>query len=137
MALLIGFAVVAFAVAGLAIFLFRYRGTRARAAGLSAFALGLAAVAAFILIHATVGPDHPVVWIVAFVSHLVMCMAELLLLGVVLSLRDPPSAAYRQAEAALGLVLAVLAVLFYGGVAWWAPQDQDEVPRVVFFAVPL
>ena len=68
MALLIGFAVASFAVAGLAIFLFRYRGTRARAAGLSAFALGLVAIAAFTLIHATVGPDHPVASIVFFVD---------------------------------------------------------------------
>ena len=95
MALLIGFAVASFALAGLAIFLFRYRGTRARVAGLSAFALGLAVIAVFILIHATVGPDHPVAGIVAFVSHLVMCMVELLLLGAVLSLLVPTSAVYR------------------------------------------
>src|SRR6476659_4298290 len=101
MTLLIGFAVASFAVAGLAIFLFRYRGTRARVAGLSAFAFGLTAIAAFLLVHATIGPDHPVVWIVFFVIHLVMSMAELLLLGAVLSLRDPPSAGYRRTEVAL------------------------------------
>ena len=137
MALLIGFAVASFAVVGLGIFLFRYRGTRARFAGLTAFGFGLGVVAVFLLIHATIGPDHPLVWIVVFVIHLVMCTVELLLLGVVLSLRDPPSAAYRKTEVVLGLVLAVLAVVVYGGVAWWAPQEQDEVPRIVFFAMPL
>jgi hypothetical protein len=44
-------------------------------------------------------------------------MVELLLLGAVLSLRDPSSAAYRKGEARLGMILALLAVLFYGGVA--------------------
>jgi hypothetical protein len=50
-ALLIGFAVASFPGAGLVIFLFRYRGTRARLAGLSAFTLGLAVIAVFIVIH--------------------------------------------------------------------------------------
>jgi len=135
MDVLIGFAIASFALVGLAIFLFRYRGSRARFAGLSAFALGLIAV--FIVIHATVGPDHPVAGIVFYVSHVVMCMVELLLLGSVLGLRDPPRVAYRKAEITLGLVLAVLAVLFYGGMAWWAPQEQDKVPRLVYVAVPL
>jgi hypothetical protein len=137
MALLIGFAVASFAVAGLAIFLFRYRGTRARAAGVSAFALGLTAISVFILIHATVGPDRPVVWTVFFVTHLVMCMVELLLLGAVLSLRDPPSAGYRRTEVASGLVMAILAIVIYGGAAWWSPQNQDKVSRLVFPAIPL
>jgi hypothetical protein len=137
MALLIGFAIASLAVAGLAIFLFRYRGTRAKAAGLSAFALGLTAITVFILVHATVGPDHPVVALVFFITHLVMCMVELLLLGTVLSLRDPPSASYRRSEVALGLVLALLVIAIYGGVAWWSPQNQDEVSRLVFAVVPL
>ena len=96
MAVLIGFAIASFAFVGLAIFLFRYRGSRARFAGLSAFALGLGVIAVFILIHATVGPDHSVAGIVFFVSHVVMCTVELLLLGAVLSLRHPLSVTYRK-----------------------------------------
>jgi hypothetical protein len=137
MAVVIGMAVASFAVAGLAIFLFRYRGTRAQAAGLSAFALGLAVTVGFILIHATVGPDHVAAGMVFLVSHVVMCMVELLLLGAVLGMRDPLSPTYRQAEITLGLVLAVLAVLAYGGVAWWRPEELDSVSRIVFFATPL
>src|SRR5262249_48880571 len=137
MALLIGLVVATFAGAGLAVFWSCYRRTRARAAGLSAFALGLAVVAVFVLIHATVGPAHPAVLVAVFVIHVAMSLAELLLLGAVMGLRDPPGAAYRKAEGAVGPAQAALAVLLYGGVAWWIPQHQDEVPRLMFFAVPL
>jgi hypothetical protein len=136
MVLLIGLAVASFAGVGLAIFLLGYRGTRARAAGLSAFALGLAVIAGFLLMHVTIGTDHPMVWLIVLLIHVAMCLVELLLLGAVLSLRDPPSALYWKVETALGLTLAALAVVVYGGVAWWVPQHQDEVPRLVFFAIP-
>jgi hypothetical protein len=53
MAVAIGLAVSTFAAAGLAIFVFCYRGTRAKAVGLSAFALGLAVTVVFTAIHAS------------------------------------------------------------------------------------
>jgi hypothetical protein len=137
MAVVIGLAVASFAAIGLAIFLFRYRGTRAQAAGVSAFALGVLVTVAFTLIHATVGPDHSLAQIAFFVSHVVMCMVQLLLLGAVVSMRDPSTTAYRTIEKAVGLFLSVLAVFFYGGVAWWRPEEQDAVARFVFFATPL
>jgi hypothetical protein len=59
MAVAMGLAVASFAVTGLAIFLIRYRGTRAQAAGVSAFALGHLVTLAFGFIHATVGPNRP------------------------------------------------------------------------------
>lgn len=137
MAVAMGLAVASFAITGLAIFLLRYRGTRARAAGLSAFALGLATTTGFIWIHATVGPDHPVAGMAFFVSHVVMCMAQLLLLAAVVSMRDPPSPAYRTIEKAVGMILAVLAVFFYGGFAGWRPEQLDAVARFIFLAAPL
>jgi hypothetical protein len=137
MAVVIGMAVASFAVAGLAIFLFRYRSTRAQAAGLSAFALAFVPALGFTVIHATVGPDHPAAGMAFLVSHVFMCMVQLLLLGAVLGMRDPLSTSYRKAEIKMGLVLAVLAVVSYGGVAWWRPEEIDAVSRLVFFATPL
>jgi hypothetical protein len=137
MAILIGFAVASVAALGLAVFWFHYRGTRARFAGLSAFTLALAVLALFILIHATFGPDHEAAACAFFMCHVAMCMVELLLLGAVISLRDPRSAAYRTAEFILALILAAVAGALYGGVAWLAPHQQDRLLRLMFFAIPL
>jgi hypothetical protein len=137
MAVVIGMAVASFAVAGLAIFLVRYRGTRAQAAGLSAFALALVPAVGFTVIHATVGPDHAAGGMAFLVSHVVMCMVQLLLLGAVLGTREPLSTTYQKTENAVGLALAMLAVVSYGGVAWRRPLEVDSVSRLVFFATPL
>jgi hypothetical protein len=137
MAVVIGLAVASFAASGLAIFLFRYRGTRARAAGMSAFALGLLVTGVFSLIHATVGPDRMAAGIVFLASHVVMGMVELLLLGAVLGMRNPLSTTYRKMENTVGLALAALAILTYGGVAWWRPDELDAISQFVFFATPL
>jgi hypothetical protein len=137
MALVIGSVVAALAIAGFGIFQFQYRGARARWAGLSAFAVSIAVIAVFILIHGAIGPDHAAAQPVFFTCHVAMCVAELLLLGAVMGLRDPPSPIYTRVETvAIGL-LSLAALIFYGVVAWRRPEQQDDASRFVFYGMPL
>jgi hypothetical protein len=120
----------------LAIFWRRYRGTRAGLPLFAAFTLGLAPVATYGVLQAAVGPDHEVPVTVVFMIHLAMSMVLLLILGAILSLRQPPNDSYRKAEFALGAVLAAVGVLGYGVVAW-SRGPQDEMNRLVVTVVPL
>jgi hypothetical protein len=64
-------------------------------------------------------------------------MAELLLLGAVLGLRNAPGPIYERTEtAAIGL-LSLASLVFYGMVAWKWPEQQDDASRFVFYVIPL
>jgi hypothetical protein len=132
---LIPLTVTSIVLAGIVVFWFRYGGTRARFPGLAAFGLGLIAIVAVPFTHAI---KEPVVSIgeVFFLIHLLMCLVELLLLGTVLSLRDPTNSLYEKAELIVGSCLGAVAVLLYGAVAWWAPQQQNELLRIAYAAMP-
>lgn len=123
-------------LAGLAIFWGCYRGTRACLPLFAAFTLGLAPVVAYGILQTISGPDDEPLVIVIFLIHLVMSMALLLMLGAVLSLRDPPSDWYGKTELLVGIVLAVLSVLGYGGVVW-SRSPLDEVNRLAVWVIPL
>ena len=130
------FVVAALVLAGLAIFWGRYRGTRAGSPLFAAFTVGLAPVVAYGVLQAVFGPDHEMPEYVTFVIHLAMSMVLLLILGGILSLRQPPSDSYRKAESVLGIVLTVSSILAYGLVAW-SRGPQDELNRLVVTVVPL
>jgi hypothetical protein len=129
-------AVALLVLAGLAIFWRRYRGTRACFPLFAAFTLGLAPVVTYGVLQTAVGPDYETPVTVIFVIHLAMSMALLLILGGILSLRQPPSDSYRKGESALGVVLAALAILGYGALTW-SSGPQDEMNRLVVMVVPL
>jgi len=129
-------AVASLVLVGLAMFWGCYRGTRACFPLLAAFTLGLVPVVTYGVLQTTVGPDYETPVTVVFVTHLVMTMVCVLILGALLSLRQPPSDSYAQFEFALGFVLAVVSILGYGAVVW-SKGPPDEVNRLAVAVVPL
>jgi hypothetical protein len=65
-----------------------------------------------------------------------MSMTWLLLLGGIVSLRDPASVIYRKVETTAAWVLAAVGICGYGAVAWCS-LPQDEVNRLVLTLAPL
>src|SRR5947209_1727689 len=96
---LLGAIVASIAVlAGLALFWRRYRGTRAGLPLAAAFGLALVTVVPNPVIQATIGPDDELPVAVIFMTHLAISLASLLLLGGILSLRDPLSTSVGKME---------------------------------------
>jgi hypothetical protein len=136
MGILGAIAVASLVLVGLTIFWRRYRGTRAGFPLITAFTLGLGIVVMYGVLQAVLEPDDEPPVTAIFVTHLAMSMVSLLLLGGIMSMRDPPGVSYRKAETALGLVLAALGIVGYGAVAW-SRLPLDEVNRLVVTVLPL
>jgi hypothetical protein len=120
----------------MAVFWFRHRGTRAMLFGLAAFGLGLAAIVAFAITHAVFGSEATVSARVFFAIHIVICVVEMLLLGAVISLREPPSRWYKKFETVSILILLGLAVVAWGVLGWKWPAKQDELVRWIASSIP-
>jgi hypothetical protein len=136
MTLLAPVSIGALALAGLAIFWFRYRGKRSRLAGLAAFGLGLFAVAAFTATHALFEAEGRVGQQISFLIHIMMCVSLLLLLWAVMRLRNPSNRRYHMIESLAGITLGSAALMLWVAIAWQSPQNEDAVVQMLVRIIP-